>query len=88
MWIGVGITRTGRWILVDPETISRLGVTDGRRPELGENAAEAVLMRVSSGSELAVRDQSALSHLGPVDVALTLLLDRLVKMAPSRGFSR
>jgi D-alanine-D-alanine ligase len=71
--VGIGITRTGRWILVDPETISRLGVTDGKLPELGENAAEAVLMRVSSGSELAVREQSALSHLGPVDVALTLL---------------
>jgi D-alanine-D-alanine ligase len=71
--IGIGITRTGRWILVDPETISQLGVTDGKLPELSENAAEAVLMRVSSGSELAVREQSALSHLGPVDVALALL---------------
>jgi len=30
-------------------------------------------MRVSSGSELAVREQSALSQLGPVDVALALL---------------
>jgi D-alanine-D-alanine ligase len=71
--IGIGVTRTGRWILVDPETISRLAVTDGKLPELSENAAEAVLMRVSSGSELAVREQSALSHLGPVDVALALL---------------
>ena len=71
--VGVGITRTGRWILVDSETISRLGVTDGRLPELSENAAEAMLMRVSSGSELAVREQSVLSHLGPVDVALALL---------------
>ena len=71
--IGIGITRTGRWILVDPETISRLAVTGGKLPELSENAAEAVLMRVSSGSELAVREQSALSHLGPVDVALALL---------------
>jgi D-alanine-D-alanine ligase len=71
--IGIGITRTGRWILVDPETIGRLAVTDGKLPELSENAAEAVLMRVSSGSELAVRKQSALSHLGPVDVALALL---------------
>jgi len=71
--VGIGITRTGRWILVDPATISRLGVTDGRLPELSENAAEALLMRVSSGSELAVREQSALSHLGPVDVALALL---------------
>jgi D-alanine-D-alanine ligase len=71
--VGIGITRTGRWIVVDPATISRLGVTDGRLPELSESAAEALLMRVSSGSELAVREQSALSHLGPVDVALALL---------------
>jgi D-alanine-D-alanine ligase len=71
--VGVGITRTGRWILVDSEAISRLAVTDGRLPELSENAAEALLMRVSSGSELAVREQSALSQLGPVDVALALL---------------
>jgi D-alanine-D-alanine ligase len=71
--VGIGITRTGRWVLVGPETISRLAVTDGRLPELSENAAEALLMRVSSGSELAVREQSALSHLGPVDVALALL---------------
>ena len=71
--VGIGITRTGRWILVDPETISRLAVTDGRLPELSENAAEALLMRVSSGSELAVREQSALSQRGPVDVALALL---------------
>jgi D-alanine-D-alanine ligase len=71
--LGIGITRTGRWILVDPETISRLGVTNGKLPELSENAAEALLMRVSSGSELAVREQSALSQLGPVDVALALL---------------
>jgi D-alanine-D-alanine ligase len=71
--VGIGITPTGRWVLVDPETISRLAVTDGKLPELSENAAEALLMRVSSGSELAVREQSALSHLGPVDVALALL---------------
>jgi D-alanine-D-alanine ligase len=71
--VGIGITRTGRWIVVDPETISRLAVTDGRLPELSENAAEALLMRVSSGTELAVRDRSALSQVGPVDVALALL---------------
>jgi D-alanine-D-alanine ligase len=71
--VGIGITRTGRWILVDAETISRLAVTDGKLPELNENAAEALLVRVSSGSELAVRNQSALSQLGPVDVALAVL---------------
>ena len=71
--VGIGITRTGRWVVVDPDTISRLAVTDGTLPELSENAAEALLMRVSSGSELAVREHSALSQLGPVDVALALL---------------
>jgi D-alanine-D-alanine ligase len=71
--VGIGITRTGRWILVDADTISRLAVTNGKLPELSENAAEALLMRVSSGSELAVRKQSALSQLGPVDVALAVL---------------
>lgn len=71
--VGIGITRTGRWIVVDPDAISRLAVTDGKLPELSEDAAEALLMRVSSGSELAVCEQSALSHLGPVDVALALL---------------
>jgi D-alanine-D-alanine ligase len=71
--VGIGITRTGRWILVDADTITRLAVTDGKLPELSENAAEALLMRVSSGSELAVRKHSALSQLGPVDVALAVL---------------
>jgi D-alanine-D-alanine ligase len=71
--VGIGITRTGRWIVVDPETINQLAVTNGKLPELSDNAAEALLMRVSSGSELAVREQSALSQLGPVDVALALL---------------
>jgi D-alanine-D-alanine ligase len=86
--VGIGITRTGRWVLVNPETISRLAVTDGKLPELSENAAEALLMRVSSGSELAVREQSALSHLGPVDVALALLHGRSAKTARSRDSSR
>ena len=44
--VGIGITPTGRWILVEPETVSRLAVTDGKLPELSENAAEAMLMRV------------------------------------------
>ena len=52
--VGIGITRTGRWIVVDPDAISRLAVTDGKLPELSEDAAEALLIRVSSGSELAV----------------------------------
>jgi D-alanine-D-alanine ligase len=80
--LGVGITRTGRWVLVDEDTLRALQVVDGRLPELSEDAPDAVLMTHGPGSRLAVRDtvsygnvdkHSALSWLGPVDVALSLL---------------
>jgi D-alanine-D-alanine ligase len=80
--LGVGITRTGRWVLVDEDTLRGLEVVDGRLPELSEDAPDAVLMTHGPGSRLAVRDSvsygnvdshSALSWLGPVDVALSLL---------------
>lgn len=76
--VGIGITRTGRWVLVGPDALAALQVTDGRLPELGEDAADAVLLREGSGTELAVRAQhgperSALSELGRLDVAFALL---------------
>ena len=80
--VGVGITRTGRWVLVDDDTLRSLEVRDGRLPEMSEDAPDAVLLTHGPGSTLAVRDdvsygnvdrQSALSWLGPVDVALSLL---------------
>ena len=80
--LGVGITRTGRWVLVDDETLRGLQVTDGRLPELSEHAPDAMLLTHGPGSQLAVRDEvsyggvdshSVLSWLGPVDVALSLL---------------
>jgi len=71
--VGIGITRSGRWIVVDPDAIANFAVTDGRLPELSEDAQDAVLMRGSAGSELAVRQASALQALGPVDVAIALL---------------
>ena len=71
--VGIGITRSGRWVLVEPETIAALQVRAGRLPELSEAASDAMFLRMSQGSELAVRDQSALSPLGRVDVAIALL---------------
>jgi D-alanine-D-alanine ligase len=71
--VGIGITRSGRWISVDPAEIAALTITDGRLPELSENSADAVLLRASAGSELAVRERSALQHVGPIDVAISLL---------------
>jgi len=75
--IGVGITRSGRWVRVDQTALARLQQTNGRLPELSEDAADAMLVRVATGSELAVRewsaDRAALEQIGPVDVALSLL---------------
>ncbi|HZA72069.1 MAG TPA: D-alanine--D-alanine ligase family protein [Propionibacteriaceae bacterium] len=71
--VGIGITRTGRWVSVDPASIAALSIIDGRLPELSENAADAVLLRASAGSELAVRQRSALREVGPIDVAISLL---------------
>ena len=71
--VGIGITRSGRWVLVEPEAIAALQVSAGRLPELSEDASDAMFLRMSQGSELAVRHQSALSPLGRVDVAIALL---------------
>ncbi|MFC7619512.1 D-alanine--D-alanine ligase family protein [Microlunatus sp. GCM10028923] len=72
--IGVGITKTGRWLVMEPEAVLALQVTDHRLPELTESTADAVLVRGTAGSELAVRDESsALAKVGPVDVAFSLL---------------
>jgi D-alanine-D-alanine ligase len=76
--VGIGITRSGRWVVVEPDALAELQVTDGRLPELSEDAADAVLLREAGGTELAVRAQagpqrSALSDLGRLDVALALL---------------
>ncbi len=74
--LGIGITRSGRWVVVPVETIAGLAVTDGQLPALTEEAADAVLVRTRSGADLAVRNGAAapeLRELGSVDVALALL---------------
>jgi D-alanine-D-alanine ligase len=71
--VGIGITKSGRWVTMDRDGIRALQVRDGRLPELSEDALDAVLVRVAEGSELAVRQQSSLSELVPVDVAIALL---------------
>src|SRR3954470_3528475 len=38
--IGVGITRSGRWVVVDDQTIAKLRVEGGTLPELSEDAAD------------------------------------------------
>ena len=71
--IGIGITPTGRWLVVEPQAVAQLGVVGGRLPQLSDGTADAFLIRAGSGGELAVRERSALAQLGPVDVAFSLL---------------
>lgn len=71
--VAVGITPTGRWVLLDADEVSRWQVVGGRLPEIGEDATDAVLLRDSAGAELAVREPDRLSALGRVDVAFALL---------------
>ncbi|MBA3528120.1 MAG: D-alanine--D-alanine ligase [Propionibacteriaceae bacterium] len=71
--VGIGITRSGRWVIADGAVIAGLQVHDGRLPELDEAAVDAILVRSATGSDLAVRRQSALAQLGPVDLGFSLL---------------
>jgi D-alanine-D-alanine ligase len=69
----VGITRTGRWVLVDddPDTWS---ITDGRLPEVTDGADQVLLPQSSESRALHVqRDGGMPSPLGPVDVVFPLL---------------
>jgi D-alanine-D-alanine ligase len=73
--VGVGITRSGRWIVVPGERMAKLA-TDGRQlPELTEDAADAMLLPSGTGTELVRRDRGGdgIAELGPVDVAFSLL---------------
>jgi len=81
--VGVGITRTGRWVVVPREQIIALEVEAGRLPELTEGGlsadgsarSEAILLPGQAGGQLVHRSQgdSALADVGPVDVAFALL---------------
>jgi D-alanine-D-alanine ligase len=71
--VGIGITRTGRWVHVPVEEIRDLKVVDKVLPELSENRPEAILHRGAEGAELVLRDGDRLIDPRPVDVALALL---------------
>lgn len=71
--IGIGITPSGRWVVVDPDVVAALAVRGGQLPMLTEEAGDAVLVRQPSGSELAVRERGGLAELGPVDVVFSVL---------------
>jgi D-alanine-D-alanine ligase len=75
--VGLGITRSGRWVIVPPEQIAALQVNGTTMPELTEDAVDAMLLPGAGGSrgELVRRSETGggLAELGPVDVAFSLL---------------
>jgi D-alanine-D-alanine ligase len=71
--VPVGITRTGRWVLVDddPDTWS---IADGHLPEVTDGADQVLLPQSAESSALHVqRDGGMPSPLGRVDVVFPLL---------------
>jgi D-alanine-D-alanine ligase len=75
--VGVGITRSGRWLVVPRDEIAALQVRDGKLPELTTaiDAGADAMMLPGSGGELVERTTSGkgLAAVGPVDVAFALL---------------
>ena len=71
--VPVGITRTGRWVLVDDDP-DAWSIRDGRLPEVLEGAGQVLLPQSADRTDLHVlRDGGAPSPLGSVDVVFPLL---------------
>ncbi len=73
--VGVGITRSGRWVMVGPEQLQQFRVEGGRLPELTESDAGTMLVPGAAGGELVRRGSgdTGLAAMGPIDVAFSLL---------------
>jgi D-alanine-D-alanine ligase len=54
--VAIGITRTGRWVVVPDDLQGRLRIVDGTLPEIGEDLVDAIWLRTATGSDLAVTD--------------------------------
>lgn len=52
--VAIGITPSGRWVVVPDELASRLQVIDGVLPALGEELLDAIWLRTAGGSDLAI----------------------------------
>ncbi|MDO5501122.1 MAG: D-alanine--D-alanine ligase family protein [Propionibacteriaceae bacterium] len=71
--VGIGITRSGRWVHVPAEDIAALEVVDKVLPTVSDNRPEALLHRGPDGAELVIRDGDRLIDPVRIDVALALL---------------
>ncbi len=55
--VAIGITRSGRWVVVPEDLHDRLQVVDGRLPEISEDLLDAIWLRTTTGTDLAVRTE-------------------------------
>ena len=87
--VGIGITRSGRWVLVEPEAIAALQVSDGRLPELSEDASDAMLLRDEPGERTRrTRSVGAVPARSGSMSRSPCCTDRSARTAPSRACSR
>ncbi len=71
--VGIGITRSGRWVRVPLEQIQQLQIVDRQMPSLTEDHPDAELVRTPEGVQLLTRDGGTLTDPERVDVAFALL---------------
>ena len=65
--VAIGITRTGRWVVVPDDLQGRLRIVDGALPEISESLVDAIWLRTATGSDLAVTDGTdRLTASGPI----------------------
>lgn len=56
--VAIGITRSGRWVVVPEDLHDRLQIVDGTLPEISEDLLDAIWLRTTTGTDLAVRTES------------------------------
>jgi D-alanine-D-alanine ligase len=56
--VAIGITRSGRWVVVPDELHERLQIVDGVLPEISEDLLDAIWLRTTTGTDLAVRAEA------------------------------
>ena len=55
--VAIGITRSGRWVVVPEDLHDRLRIIDGTLPEISEDLLDAIWLRTTTGTDLAVRTE-------------------------------
>jgi D-alanine-D-alanine ligase len=71
--VGVGITKSGRWVRVSDAELASFELSSGQLPYVGENHPDAMLLRTAAGVELVTREGDGLSEVLDIDAAFPVL---------------